>query len=66
MVPKFLEGFSTRMFFADERFCSRNRSTCFFSWPDPLPGMISSSGAFFAMASSNFCCSAFSISEPLL
>jgi len=26
------------MFFADERFCSRNRSTCFFSWPEPLAG----------------------------
>jgi AcrR family transcriptional regulator len=31
MVPKFCEGFSIRMFLTDERFCSRNRSTCFFS-----------------------------------
>ena len=48
------------------RFFSRNRSTCFFSWPDPLPGMISMSGAFFATASSKIRFSAFSISAPEL
>jgi len=47
-------------------FCSRNRSTRFFSCPEPLPGMISTTGAFLATASSMIARSARSMSPPRL
>ena len=50
--PKFLESFSTRWYRALISFCSRNLSTCFLSWPEPLPGMISTRGALVRTASS--------------
>src|ERR1035438_7554057 len=64
--PKFLESFSTRWYFALISFCSRNFSTCFLSCPEPLPGIISTSGAFFATASSMIACNARSMSCPRL
>ena len=45
---------------------SRNRRTRFFNCPEPLPGMISTSGAFLATASSMIACSALSICSPRL
>src|SRR5579862_2338341 len=64
--PKFLESFSTRWYLALISSCSRNRSTCFLSAPEPLPGIISTSGAFLASASSMIARSARSMSCPRL
>ena len=38
MVPKFLEGFSIRMFFADAAFFSKKRSTCLLAGPSLCRG----------------------------
>src|SRR5579863_2097814 len=64
--PKFFESFSTRWYLALISSCSRNRSTCFLSAPEPLPGIISTSGAFLASASSMIARSARSMSCPRL
>jgi hypothetical protein len=66
MRPQFLESFSIRKYLAGGGFLSRKRITCFLSWPDPLPGMISIIGAFLAIASSKTRFSALSISSPWL
>ena len=64
--PKLSESFSTRWYTALISFWSRNRSTRFFRAPDPLPGMISTSGAFFSTASLMMSRRARSMSEPRL
>lgn len=64
--PKLSLSFSTRWYKDLISGCCRNRSTCFLSWPDPLPGMISTNGALILTASSMIARSARSICSPRL